>query len=474
MAQRKYTIADALGLSGKATRDLTKGYQREVRAIPRGARYQGAISRSRPTAAQELAQLLTPDTRGGAEFAQKLTPAIENVPLLGGLLSLVDARRQYQAGNTGQAAGLGILAALGAVPGSKGGSKALKDGAEDVAGNVSRAFKDFNFDPSYKINAKQKGILDDTSAEYEYLRQQPSIPSLRIEDVVGRPFISTMFDRTAANKMVTKINGTNLDIPVRLDGGQNFIFTPTSPDLIGANSPEAVSAIINTAEQLKRDTGKTPIFIPFRMGGEGSDFATMTGETMMSYLNSALGSQGRKKADAIIKKYIPDFAGVSSSKAYKQFQSVTGDKRKAIQTELSQSLSGEGGLNLNQTRAIVGDADQFDKRAFTLQNVAEFDPNFMRTSETGHPSYPEGFFGTPLGKFEDEINVTEFLPAMQNAYGIKDPFNFIGANTTWTPEQAAARGLKSLVGNPGRRLRTSVNSGIITDAMAEKIIGRRK
>lgn len=132
MAQRKYTIADALGLSGKTARDLTKGYQREVRAIPRGARYQGAISRSRPTAAQELAQLLTPDTRGGAEFAQKLTPAIENVPLLGGLLSLVDARRQYQAGNTGQAAGLGILAALGAVPGAAG-AKAAKEAAETAA-----------------------------------------------------------------------------------------------------------------------------------------------------------------------------------------------------------------------------------------------------------------------------------------------------------------------------------------------------
>lgn len=129
MAQRKYTIADALGLSGKTARDLTKGYQREVRAIPRGARYQGAISRSRPTAAQELAQLLTPDTRGGAEFAQKLTPAIENVPLLGGLLSLVDARRQYQAGNTGQAAGLGILAGLGAIPAGKAAKslRALED-----------------------------------------------------------------------------------------------------------------------------------------------------------------------------------------------------------------------------------------------------------------------------------------------------------------------------------------------------------
>lgn len=472
-APRKYSIADVLGFGAAAPRSLAGGLQREYRRMPRNAPIQGGIKATKPTATQELVQLLTPNTRAGNEFANKLAPAID-MSAIGVLTGLVDARRAYQAGNTGQAAGLGILAALGAIPGGKG-AKAATDVAENAAsGNVKRAFKEFNFDASYKINPKQKGILDTTSAEYEYIRPQPEVPKLRIEDVVGRPFISTMFDRTAANKVVTGINGTKLDIPVRLDGGQNFMVTPTSPDLIGANSPEAVSAILNTAEQLYKDTGKLPIFIPFRMGGEGSDFATMTGETMMSYLNSGIGSEGRKKANAVIEKYIPDFAGVSSAKGYKQFQSITGDKRKEIQNELAKTLAGEGALNLNQTRAIVGDADQFNKRAFTLQNVAEFDPQFRRTSQTGHPSYPEGFFGTTMGKLEDEINVTELLPAMQNAYGITDPFNFIGANTTWTPEQAAARGLKSLVGNPGRRLRTSVNSGIISDAMAEKIIGRRK
>lgn len=120
MARKPIRIADVLGFAAAPQRDLTKGYQREVRSIPRGQKYQGSITRARPTAAQELAQLLTPNTRGGAEFADRLTPALENIPLLGGLLSLVDARRQYNSGNTGQAAGLGILAALGAIPGGKG------------------------------------------------------------------------------------------------------------------------------------------------------------------------------------------------------------------------------------------------------------------------------------------------------------------------------------------------------------------
>lgn len=132
MARKPIRISDVLGFAAAPQRDLTKGYQREVRSIPRGQKYQGLITRARPTAAQELAQLLTPNTRGGAELADRLTPALENIPLLGGLLSLVDARRQYNAGNTGQAAGLGILAALGAVPGAAG-ARATKEAAETAA-----------------------------------------------------------------------------------------------------------------------------------------------------------------------------------------------------------------------------------------------------------------------------------------------------------------------------------------------------
>ena len=132
MARKPIRISDVLGFAAAPQRDLTKGYQREVRSIPRGQKYQGSITRARPTAAQELAQLLTPNTRGGAELADRLTPALENIPLLGGLLSLVDARRQYNAGNAGQAAGLGILAALGAVPGAAG-AKAAKEAAETAA-----------------------------------------------------------------------------------------------------------------------------------------------------------------------------------------------------------------------------------------------------------------------------------------------------------------------------------------------------
>lgn len=118
-APRKYSIADVLGFGAAAPRSLASGLQREYRRMPRNAPIQGGIKATKPTATQELVQLLTPNTRVGNEFANKLAPAVDMSPI-GVLTGLVDARRAYQAGNTGQAAGLGILAALGAIPGGKG------------------------------------------------------------------------------------------------------------------------------------------------------------------------------------------------------------------------------------------------------------------------------------------------------------------------------------------------------------------
>jgi len=132
MAKKPIRIADVLGFGAAPRRDLTQGLRREVAKIKRGEKLQGSISRAKPTAAQELAQLLTPNTRLGNELAAKIAPVVEMSPL-GLLTGLVDARRAYNAGNAGSAASAGLLAALGAVPGGRG-AKVAKEAAEEAAG----------------------------------------------------------------------------------------------------------------------------------------------------------------------------------------------------------------------------------------------------------------------------------------------------------------------------------------------------
>jgi hypothetical protein len=131
MAKKPLRIADALGF-GSSAKPYVSPYLREVSKIKPGQKLPGTITRApRPSAATELAQLLTPNTRFGNELAAKIAPAVEMSPL-GFLTGLVDARRAYQAGNVGNAASTGILAALGAVPGGKA-AKVAKDVADTAA-----------------------------------------------------------------------------------------------------------------------------------------------------------------------------------------------------------------------------------------------------------------------------------------------------------------------------------------------------
>jgi len=131
MAKAPLRIADALGFGG-GPKPYSSPYLREVSKIKPGQKLPGTITRApRPSAATELAQLLTPNTRFGNELAAKIAPAVDMSPL-SLLTGLVDARRAYQEGSTGNAAGLGILAALGAVPGGKAGSKIAKIKISDI------------------------------------------------------------------------------------------------------------------------------------------------------------------------------------------------------------------------------------------------------------------------------------------------------------------------------------------------------
>lgn len=49
-------------------------------------------------------------------------------------------------------------------------------------------------------------------------------PEMSIVDLEGKPFMSGMSDRSAAARQVTRVNDTELNMPVELTGGQGFMF----------------------------------------------------------------------------------------------------------------------------------------------------------------------------------------------------------------------------------------------------------
>jgi hypothetical protein len=300
---------------------------------------------------------------------------------------------------------------------------------------VVRDFSKVSMDPSLYGLRKTMDLprLQASPVKTEQFRVVPQPSKVSLGDYEGRPFIISMADRSAAGDRITAIGNQELNLPVDLQGGQDFMFAPTAEDLVWASEASPVSNIMNLARQLYETTGEKPLYLPFRMGGEGSDFATMTGETMMSYADAAFGKSDKAAMNRLIKKYIPDFAGISEPKGYEQFADLSGAKRKQLQLDLSNTFGEEGGgLTLPMTRAMIADPAQLDKPSFFLQNVGEIDPTADIVTSTGHRTYSRGVPGRGLGVLGDDVNVAQLLPELSKIYQIGDPRQFRGQYADFT------------------------------------------
>jgi hypothetical protein len=330
-------------------------------------------------------------------------------------------------------AGTAVLSAVPILgrPAGVATRKAIKGATK--AATPAKAFADINPDLYGLRKTKDLPRLQTSPVKTERFSAAPKPDKVSLEDYEGRPFIISMSDRSAAGDRITGIGNQDLNLPVDLQGGQDFMFSPTTGGLVWASEASPVSNIMNLARRLYEKTGEKPLYLPFRMGGEGSDFATMTGETMMSYADAALGKRDKADMNRLVQQYVPDFAGISDPTGYRQFADLSGAKRKQLQLDLSNTFGEEGGgLTLPMTRAMIADQTQLNKPSFFLQNVGEIDPTADVVTATGHRTYSRGVPGRGLGVLADDINVAQLLPDLSEMYQIGDPRQFRGQYADFT------------------------------------------
>lgn len=484
-APRRFSIADALGLSGAQRRNLTQSYRQAVnRPAPRTT---GTLKADRPLISRKIAEAITPNTPTGNEYAGKIASLLDMITMTGSEEPLLQARGAASRGDYGQAAGYGILATLGIIPGGgKAGGK--------IAQSALRDFSNVAFDPAMYGLRKTKDLprLQAAPLSIERASQPPQPANVSIADFIGRPYIISMADRTAAGDVITKVGNTDLNFPVSLQGGQDFMFDPTTGGLVWASEKSPVSNIMNLAGKLYEKTGQKPIYLPYRMGGQGSDFATMTGEMMMAYADATLGAADKARFNKIIGKKIKNFKGISDPEGYKQFAELSGDARKSIQTKLSSEF-GEagGGLTLPMVRAMIADPKQINKPSFFLQNVGEIDPTRDVMVGTGHRTYSRGVPGQGLGLLSEDINVANLVPELSKIYDIGDPNTFRGQYANFTDfgrklkiaqaekERAKAiakgeepRNYNTEQGGTNKYMMSGAKFGILTEDMVRSILGQ--
>lgn len=274
---------------------------------------------------------------------------------------------------------------------------------------------DFEYDPRFDPRAKEQERIQQTVTTVEPTASLDA-PTVYLPDYEGFPFITSMSDRTAAGGLLTSIDDVALKRPVELSGGQDFMFA--NPGMVWASARGPVNQIMKNAEVLREVTGKDPLYIPWRMAPTGGDFATFTGETMLSYAESALPKSVKKQIDKEIKKVAKDWKGIDSPESITQYQSLPDAKRKQIKQTLDVNFRELGGLGIGQARLAVSDTKQLAGSDAQIMNVGRVFADKPVIEVSGHASYPKAVPGEGIGRVDRDINIFELLPNVVRDRGI--------------------------------------------------------
>ena len=332
-------------------------------------------------------------------------------------------------------AGAGLLAAAAMAP-------------EEAEAGVIKAFGR-EFDPRFDKRAKEQEKLRDTTYMIEE-RGTQNAPRIALADLEGRPFVTTMSDRTQAGGLLTGINDVALDRPINLQGGQGFMFE--NPGMTWASAPGVVTQIMNKAAE----AGENPLYMPFRMAPTGGDFATMTGETMLSYASTNMSKAQKKELDKAVRGFvskgsmvdgkrvgdglkIKDWKGVDDPRSVDAFRNAPDSLRKELMNMIDVNFRNKGGLSIGQARLAVTEPGQADALDARIQNIGEIFTGRDIVTESGHPSYPAGVPGQGLGRTDQEVSIFELLPDAR--YGKKQ-------KPVQDPQRPTAREIRALTMKP--------------------------
>lgn len=279
---------------------------------------------------------------------------------------------------------------------------------------------DTEFDPRFDPRKKEQERIKETTVVVDPTADI-NPPTVSLVDYEGYPFVTSMSDRTRAGGVLTNIEGVDLNRPVELLGGQDYMFA--NPGQVWASGAHPVRQIMAQAAALKEATGRDPLYMPWRMAPTGSDFASMSGETMLNFAEANMGKRAKQRLDKQIKTFIPDWVGVDSDKSIEQFRSAPDTVRKAIKGMMDVDFREEGGLNIGQARLATADPRQYNAPDSHIMNVGRIFADEPIIMDSGHVWYPRGVPGEGIGIIDKPRSVFELLPDYAKERGIPDPSN---------------------------------------------------
>ena len=279
---------------------------------------------------------------------------------------------------------------------------------------VSETIKDAKydraeFDPRFYPGGKLR-VKDAPEYRANVIDTGTMIPQerLALQDLEGRPYFTTMSDRTAAGGLLEGIGNKPLAHPIRLTGGQDYMRDDTGE--LWASGAGVVPNMVKAAKELEDQYGSSPVFMPWRMAPSGGDFAHMTGQTMLSWAAGNMPKVYKKQLDADMKKFVPDWAGIDDPKSLEQYGALPDTQRKSAMNMLDVEYRNKGGISQTQARLAVSDQSQLLSPVSGFQNVGEVDLKRGVLEGAGNATYPSVLAGKYFGTLDTDVTAMDLNP----------------------------------------------------------------
>ena len=354
-----------------------------------------------------------------------------------------------------------------------------------------------DFDPRFDPRVKEQDMLRNLEAEIIGSNQTQPMPRLALSELEGEDFVTSMTDRTRAGGDVKSINRVQLVDPIHLPGGQDFMFN--NPSAVWASAEMPSRQILELARDLRSNSGKDPLYIPWRMAPTGGDFSTTTGELMLGYAAANMTKATKKALDKAMRSYrttgsmakgkrvgagrkIEGWKGIDDPSAVQAWRNAPDAVRKELMNMMDVQFRNKGGLSIGAARLINADPKQLTARDAGIQNVGRIFAD-IDIFDSAHPSYPFAVPGGGVGVLENASAATVFDLLPKARFGdaqkkVKDPANptqqeiralqmkpYGGTITEDILRRMEARGVdvNSIVGLTGGALTfTLLSAGLVT------------
>lgn len=347
--------------------------------------------------------------------AEDLMSLGDFLPGIGEAQGAIDTADSF---NEGDYIGTGVNALatlLGTVPlVGDAASKALKKNKDNIRGALD--MPEVDRDMALLQRVGDPDSVNGLEVTYEAGEELAPNTLLKAEDIINRPYVSTMADTSRGGlETLSSINGE--EYKAMMHGGQDYMRQPYNFNngILWASDEKAIPSMFNAAKaasELKGASG-SPLFMPYQMGGQSTDFATMSTDIMVPYAINNMSKKSKKALDERIrngsgkKRGLADWPGIDHPDA-QNYLLNGGAKRKDVMYALDE-FRDQGSLSLSQVRAMIVDPKQTQPMPGQIINVGEFDMSKLPTRGK-HPTYNMDLPGQHLGRVNPGFNIVQANP----------------------------------------------------------------